>query len=62
MKRILLSIFSLLMGLTVSAQYYQDAVNKDMLHIREARTLQRVQIDLPVIDNKILFMVLSFMF
>ena len=51
MKRIVLSIFSLLMGLTVSAQYYQDAVNKDMLHIREARTLQRVQIDLPVIDG-----------
>ena len=51
MKRIVLSIFSLLIGLTVSAQYYQDAVNKDMLHIREARTLQRVQIDLPVIDG-----------
>ena len=51
MKRTLLFVFGLLAGLTVSAQYYQDAVNKDMLHIRKARTLQRVHIDLPVIDG-----------
>jgi hypothetical protein len=51
MKRILLITFGLLAGLTVSAQYYQDAVNKDMLHIRQARTLQRVHIDLPEIDG-----------
>ncbi len=51
MKRTLLLAFGLLVGLAVSAQYYQDAVNKDMLHIRQARTLQRVQIDLPEIDG-----------
>ena len=51
MKRILLITFGLLAGLTVSAQYYQDAVNKDMLHIRQARTLQRVHINLPEIDG-----------
>ena len=51
MKKILLITFSLLAGLTVSAQYYQDAVNKDMLHIRQARTLQRVHINLPEIDG-----------
>ncbi len=36
---------------TLSAQYYTDAVNKDMLHIREARTLQRRHINLPTIDG-----------
>lgn len=52
MKRILLLlVFGLLAGLTVSAQYYQDAVNKDMLHIRQPRTVQRTEIKLPVIDG-----------
>ena len=35
----------------MSAQYYQDAVNKDMLHIRQPRTTQRTEIKLPVIDG-----------
>lgn len=51
MKRILLITFALLAGLTASAQYYQDAVNKDMLHIRQARTPHRVHINLPEIDG-----------
>ncbi len=51
MKKLALFLVALTATTTLSAQYYQDAVNKEMLHIREARTLQRVQIDLPVIDG-----------
>ncbi len=51
MKRTLLFVFGLLAGLTVSAQYYQDALNKDMLRVRQPRTLQRVHINLPAIDG-----------
>lgn len=51
MKRTLSLFIALVAGLTAWAQYYQDAANKDMLHIRQPRTLQRVEIDLPVIDG-----------
>ena len=51
MKRLTLFFVALSATLSLSAQYYQDAVNKDMLHIRQPRTLQRVEIDLPVVDG-----------
>lgn len=51
MKRLTLFLVALTAATTLSAQYYTDAVNKDMLHIRKARTLQRVHINLPVIDG-----------
>ena len=36
---------------SVSAQYYQDAVNKEMLHIRQPRTVQRTEFIIPAIDG-----------
>lgn len=51
MKRLTLFLVALTATATLSAQYYTDAVNKDMLHIREARTLQRTHINLPAIDG-----------
>ena len=51
MKRLTLFLVALTAAAVVSAQYYTDAVNKDMLHIRQARTLQRVHINLPEIDG-----------
>ena len=51
MKRTLILVFGLLAGLTVSAQYYQDAVNKDMLHIRQPRNAQRSEFIAPSVDG-----------
>ena len=51
MKRTLILVFGLLAGLTVSAQYYQDAVNKEMLHIRQPRNAQRSEFIAPSIDG-----------
>ncbi len=51
MKRILTFFAAVATVMSVSAQYYQDAVNKDMLHVRQPRTLQRKEITLPVIDG-----------
>lgn len=51
MKRLTLFLVALTATATLSAQYYKDAVNVDMLHIREARTLQRRHINLPTIDG-----------
>lgn len=48
--------FSLLLALlcattTLSAQYYQDARNVDMLHWRQPRNIQRVEFYAPTIDG-----------
>lgn len=51
MKKTILLTITLLIGLSVSAQYYQDVVNKDMLHIRQPRNLHRKEIALPTIDG-----------
>ena len=51
MKRTLILVFGLLAGLTVSAQYYQDAANKEMLHIRQPRNAQRSEFIAPSIDG-----------
>ena len=51
MKKFFLTLAATAAVLSVSAQYYQDAVNKDMLHIRQPRTLQRTEINLPAIDG-----------
>jgi hypothetical protein len=41
----------MLAAASVSAQYYQDAVNKEMLHIRQPRTVQRTEFIIPAIDG-----------
>ena len=51
MKRTLILVFGLLASLTVSAQYYQDAVNKDILHIRQPRNAQRSEFIAPSVDG-----------
>ena len=51
MKKLLCTIFALAAVSSLSAQYYQDNVNKDMLHIRQPRTLCRTEFKLPVIDG-----------
>lgn len=49
-KFVLLTLFAAA-SLSASAQYYQDAVNKDMLHIRQPRTKTRVEFNAPDIDG-----------
>lgn len=51
MKRTILTIVTLLAAMSVSAQYYQDAVNKDMLHIRQPRNAQRKEFIAPSVDG-----------
>ena len=51
MKRLILLAGVLLVSISVSAQYYQDAVNKDMLHIRQPRTAQRTEFYVPNVDG-----------
>ncbi len=51
MKKISLMLFAILAAASVSAQYYQDAVNKEMLHIRQPRTVQRTEFIIPAIDG-----------
>ena len=51
MKRTFLFVVAALAGLTASAQYYPDAVNKDMLHIAHPRTPQRKEIVVPNVDG-----------
>ena len=51
MKRTLLTIMSVLVAMSVSAQYYQDAVNKDMLHVRQPRNPQRKEFTAPSVDG-----------
>ena len=49
-KLVLLTLFAAA-SLGASAQYYQDAINKDMLHIRQPRTKTRVEFNAPDIDG-----------
>ena len=51
MKRFLFIILALAAVSSLSAQYYQDNVNKDMLHIRQPHTLNRVEFKIPAIDG-----------
>lgn len=51
MKKISLMLVAMLTVASVSAQYYQDAVNKEMLHIRQPRTVQRTEFIIPAIDG-----------
>ena len=51
MKRIGLTLVAMVAALSASAQYYQDAVNKEMLHIRQPRTVQRTEFIIPAIDG-----------
>lgn len=51
MKRVILLIGAICTALSVSAQYYQDEVNKDMLHIRQPRTEHRTEFVVPNIDG-----------
>lgn len=51
MKKFFIFFVAVAGALSASAQYYDDAENKDMLHIRQPRTLQRVEINLPKVDG-----------
>lgn len=51
MKKNLLMLVCAVVATTASAQYYQDAVNKDMLHITTPRTTQRVEFSVPSVDG-----------
>jgi hypothetical protein len=51
MKKISLMLVAVAAALSASAQYYQDAVNKEMLHIRQPRTVQRTEFIIPSIDG-----------
>lgn len=51
MKRTLFIAMALIAGLSASAQYYQDAANKDMLHIRQPRNSQRKEFIAPSVDG-----------
>ena len=51
MKRTFLTIVTLFAAMSASAQYYQDAVNKDMLHVRQPRNSQRKEFIAPSVDG-----------
>ena len=51
MKKTIALIVAVVAGFTASAQYYQDYVNKDMLHIRQPRTVQRTEFIVPAVDG-----------
>ena len=51
MKKIILSFAAIITALSASAQYYVDEVNKDMLHIRQPRTEQRIEFVVPSVDG-----------
>ena len=51
MKRTFLTIMTLFTAISVSAQYYEDAVNKEMLHIRQPRNSQRKEFIAPSVDG-----------
>ncbi len=51
MKKITLLLVAVAATMSASAQYYQDAVNKEMLHIRQPRTVQRSEFTVPAIDG-----------
>ncbi len=51
MKRVISILAVVCATFTVSAQYYQDAQNPDMLHIRQPRNLVRSEFLIPNIDG-----------
>ena len=51
MKKSFAFIIALIAGFSVSAQYYQDAANKEMLHIRQPRTASRSEFSAPSVDG-----------
>ena len=51
MKRTFLTIVTLFAAMSVSAQYYPDGANKDILHIGKPRNVQRVEFNAPQIDG-----------
>ncbi len=51
MKRVILLASAMFAVLSASAQYYVDAANKEMLHIRQPRTAQRTEFHIPNIDG-----------
>ena len=51
MKKILSLLFMSCAAFTVSAQYYKDARNPDILHIREPRNMVRTEFIIPDIDG-----------
>ena len=51
MKRTFLAVMALFAAMSASAQYYQDATNKDMLHIRQPRNSQRKEFIAPSVDG-----------
>ena len=51
MKRIILLVSAVFVALSASAQYYQDAANKEMLHIRQPHNAQRKEFIAPSVDG-----------
>ena len=51
MKKIALLLLAVVVAFTASAQYYQDAANKEMLHIRQPRTALRTEFAAPSVDG-----------
>lgn len=51
MKKIFLSFAAIITAFSASAQYYQDNVNKEMLHIRQPRTASRSEFIAPGVDG-----------
>lgn len=51
MKKVFLTVALLLASAVVSAQYYKDAHNVDMLHVRQPRTQCRTELRMPDVDG-----------
>ena len=51
MKRLILSIAASVMALAASAQYYQNKINPDIIHITEPRTQQRTEFVVPQVNG-----------
>lgn len=51
MKKIFVLLAAVSIAGTVSAQYYQDAENPDIIHIRQPRNLVRTEFIIPAIDG-----------
>ena len=51
MKKIFISVVAVITAFSASAQYYQDAANKEMLHIRQPRTASRTEFIAPSVDG-----------
>ena len=51
MKRLIFTIVASVLALGASAQYYQNKINPDILHITEPRTQQRVEFNVPQVNG-----------